>query len=643
MLAVAGNRYVVRGELGKLTVPPTISALVGSRLDRLSDLERRVLTAGAILGESFAACAAATIAGVEPASARALLDGLVSIALLGFERDPRSPLHGRYLFLQGVVRRVALSRLSRRERKRCHLAAVEYLSHDAAAEPELAAALAGHLLMAVEADPKAADVASIRERAGGMLSAAAERAAAVGALTEALALLDRAAELTADELARATILERSGTVAFRAGEPDAAQRRYKAAQELHKAAGRERDLLRAHAQELRARSYVRSPTEVLPALRALDAALGERHDALKAFAVSQLAFTLYQCGKHAEALSAATRAVEIAEECADRTELVHALGARGSALSQLERPREAIAVLRRAASLAAEHDPRQVAMLSGNLAVALESVGRYGEAVDRAHEAIAAAERSGERFFERWNRLVLGRALCSLGDWDKATQEIEPVKDHVPPFSVGMAIAPLVVIALGRGQYKRARELVAEHDRRCADAASSAFESDFRVLRSAALAGGRTGSAAELARLISSAGTADYAEWTGWLAPIVDRLVEEPAVEPLATALAALRAPGVMKRTAPVVAQALRIEAHLAARSGEHARADECWARAQQLTSECGLAFETAVIELERAEYAAAFAGGAGLDQAGLSAAGATFERLGAAPWLARARHLLRH
>ena len=57
-----------------------------------------------------------------------------------------------------------------------------------------------------------------------------------------------------------------------------------------------------------------------------------------------------------------------------------------------------------------------------------------------------------------------------------------------------------------------------------------------------------------------------------------------------------------MKRTPPVRGQAYRIEAHLAARAGERARAIECWTGAQELTSGCGMAFETAVLALERAE-----------------------------------------
>ena len=85
---------------------------------------------------------------------------------------------------------------------------------------------------------------------------------------------------------------------------------------------------------------------------------------------------------------------------------------------------------------------------------------------------------------------------------------------------------------------------------------TSVFESDFRILRAAALASLAPDVTHEISGLIPQAGASDYAEWIGWLAPIVDRLVVQPTVEPLEAALAALREPGAMRRTPPVRAQA---------------------------------------------------------------------------------------
>jgi hypothetical protein len=156
------------------------------------------------------------------------------------------------------------------------------------------------------------------------------------------------------------------------------------------------------------------------------------------------------------------------------------------------------------------------------------------------------------------------------------------------------------------------------------------FESDFRAIRTAVLAI-QAGNDQALAQIVPDAKVGDYTEWSGWLAPVVDRLVAGSASEPLGAALAALRAPGRMKRTAPVMAQAERLGAHLAARGGDDLRACERWAHAEELATRSGLRFDAAVIALERAEH-----DGAGRDRA-LAGAVQTFEALRAEPWLKRA------
>jgi hypothetical protein len=93
-----------------------------------------------------------------------------------------------------------------------------------------------------------------------------------------------------------------------------------------------------------------------------------------------------------------------------------------------------------------------------------------------------------------------------------------------------------------------------------------------------------------------------------------------------------------MKQTPPVLMQARRLEAHLAIRAGAHARAMECFDEARRLASECGLAFESAVVALERGEHTAATDGP--MDMVALVDARAIFEQLGAAQWLARAEQL---
>ncbi len=624
VLAVEDAHYVVHGEIGELALAPTIRALIASRLDGLGALERSALTGGAIIGERFSGAAAAAVAGIDPQDAVSLLGGLVRKAFLAHDTAPEGGPRARYAFLQGAVRRVSLGTLSRRERKRLHLAAAHHLGD--VTEPERAAALAGHLVAAMEADPRGDDVAEIRMRAQSALRLAAERAAAVGALADALSLFDRAIELSDDERARAALLEAAGLVAFRAGLADPAAMRWGAAAELHAAAGRQRSSLAARTQRLRMLQYERSPNELLPQLRELDAALADIDDHASALAAATLSFTLYQLGEPEESLAVASRAARVAEACADWAELIHALGQEASALAELQRPDEAIAVYHKALEVAAAHEPRLLAILWDSLAISLASVGRYRDTVAATVEAFSAAERSSERIAERWARLVLGRALCSLGEWDRAIAEIESVKDVIPPIQVGMALAPLVVIALARGDSTRVRALVDEHDARLDDPEASVYDRDFRTLRRAV----RAEDGDELARVIPEAEPSDFAEWSGWLAPVVDKLLAVAAPDALEAALSALRANDPMKQTAPVRAQAARIAGHLAADRGESAAARAELIEAAELAAGCELAFELAVLELERCELTGEDSGGA------LARARETFTRVGATPWLER-------
>ena len=625
VLAVEDGHYVARSEVGEIGVPPTVRALIASRLDGLGAIQRKILSGAAVIGERFTVHAVASVAGVDVFDAAELLGALVTKAFLATEGDSSSEAHDRYRFLQGVVRRVALSALSRRERKRFHLAAADHLAEHEG-EPERAGQLAGHLLAALEADPTAPDGTVLGARAQTALRAAAERSAAVGALADALALFDRAADLTTDERERANVFERAGLVASRAGEADAAAEHYRAAAELHAGAGRVREQLAARAHELRSLQYARPPAELLAELRAVDEALSDQDDHASALAAATLAYTLYQLGRNEEALVVATRGVRIAETCRDWGELLHALGQQGAALAELQRPDEALAIYRRALDLAVGHEPRLVSALSTNVSISLASVGRFREAATAAREAIVAADRSAERMAERWGRLVLGRALCSLGDWNQAIAEIEAVKDQIPTLA-GMAFAPLVIIALGRGQDALARELVAEHDRRRSEAGASGLESDFRSLRALVL----TTDAVSLARIVPDADISEFAEWSSWLTPIIDRLVAGSDPAPLEDALAALRTAAAMKQTAPVRAQAERLAGHLSARAGDRGGADEAFARAHRLAAGCELAFEAAVIGLERLEQTGVEPDG------GLANIRATFGRLGADPWLERA------
>ena len=60
--------------------------------------------------------------------------------------DPRSPERGQYAFVQALIREVAYNTLSKKDRKKLHLAAARYF--ESLGSDELAGALASHYLAA---------------------------------------------------------------------------------------------------------------------------------------------------------------------------------------------------------------------------------------------------------------------------------------------------------------------------------------------------------------------------------------------------------------------------------------------------------------------------------------------------------------
>jgi tetratricopeptide (TPR) repeat protein len=94
------------------------------------------------------------------------------------------------------------------------------------------------------------------------------------------------------------------------------------------------------------------------------------------------------------------------------------------------------------------------------------TVGRDPKAVDRAQEALAAAEAAGAAVWQVRSQAVLGRAYLLVGDWHLAAEHLEPAiavaregieHRHQLPFWLGW-------LALARRRMKRAAEAVALMD-----------------------------------------------------------------------------------------------------------------------------------------------------------------------------------
>ena len=626
------DAYRLVGDVDELAIPPSIHALIAGRLDTLDADERHVLFDAAVLGQPFNVASVAAVAGASDSDVRALLDRLVAKQFLAVSTDPLSPERGQYQFSHRQTQRVALATMSKSTRKARHLAAADWLARGEP-DPDVAGMYAGHLLAAAETDPSAHDAQFIRRRALTTVIEAARRAAGVGALREAVALFERAAEIEPDEGRRAAHLVEGAGWAEHYGDRTLAASHYATARALYEADGRAREALALRARELYAYRWTRPAAELIEPLRAVYEALRGTDDAEFAAAAAALAGALYSDGNAHAAELIAGEAADAAEIAGAPVPLAVALNSRASAFVELGRPADALELFRAALRVREVHAPAEVPFTLANVAISLSALGRFAEAADAARTAIDAAERFASSAGREGATLHLARILFCLGDWDEALETIDRVALEATPANAGMAIGPPVLVTLARGEFDAMGSMIDEFQRGQAQS-GAAFESDYRSVFAVALAQRDHAPVRALAAIVD-AGSGDYAEWPAWLPFAVDLLVKSDDDGSLTVALDALEG-SVAPNTSPyVTGQARRLAAHLAARAGDAAAAAEHWRAARRIMSEAGVVFDAAVLALELAELAC----DVNIDDDSLRAdAIATFERLRARPWIERAR-----
>ncbi len=247
--------YRLVGDVGQLGVPATLQSLLAARLDAL-ELDARTLVAdAAVLGTTFPAEALVAVSDQPESEVRRLLTELVRREVLGVRADPLSPQRGHYGFVQSMFRQVAYDTLSRRDRKRRHLAVAAHLEHAFTdSGEEIAEVIAAHLIDALGAIPDDRDVPALRERAVAMLVRAGERAERTGAPAAAAAAYARAAQFltravdasSAAELTAASLHERAGEAAGTAGDSTAAVASWQEAGDIYERHQHARDAARTH-------------------------------------------------------------------------------------------------------------------------------------------------------------------------------------------------------------------------------------------------------------------------------------------------------------------------------------------------------------------------------------------------------------
>ena len=126
-LVPAGDgTYRATKPLNAIDIPGSLRSLVAARLDALPAADRALLQDAAVLGQTFAVEALASLTGESARTLEPRLRGLIARDLLVLDTDPRSPERGQYGFVQSVIREVAYDTLAKRDRRARHLAAARY-------------------------------------------------------------------------------------------------------------------------------------------------------------------------------------------------------------------------------------------------------------------------------------------------------------------------------------------------------------------------------------------------------------------------------------------------------------------------------------------------------------------------------------
>jgi predicted ATPase/class 3 adenylate cyclase len=193
------GRWVVRGEVQHWSMPPTISALLSARLDRLAGEEISVLQRGSVVGPVFYGGA---VRWLSPQPLRAKVSGsLASLQGKQMIRPDTSDVSGEdaYRFHHILIRDAAYNGLLKRVRVELHESVADWLEHVAANLMEFEEVSGYHLEQAyryrVELGTVDDAARQVGRRGAHRLSAAGRRALARGDMPAAANLLERSVAL----------------------------------------------------------------------------------------------------------------------------------------------------------------------------------------------------------------------------------------------------------------------------------------------------------------------------------------------------------------------------------------------------------------------------------------------------------------
>jgi tetratricopeptide (TPR) repeat protein len=432
-------------DLDAVGAPASLQALVAARLDALTPEERRVVADASVLGASFTKEGLKAL-GSDPDQLDAALASLQRKEILTLRVDRFSAEAGQCGFVQGVVRQVAYSTQSKRDRKSRHLAASEYLQTLPGAGDDLALVIAQHLLDAVDAStPGDLDVPALTERAGDMLARAAERASSLGSPADAQRIHESALGRATNPAEQGRLHTAAARAALDAGDAQTAAEHAQQATDLFDglsepiAAG---FAVAVHANALRAMADNTTAIDISEGrLRALDGVPGA--ESARLLLNQAMGMAHRGRGEFDRAMRFVEPWILLAEALHDYEALADAYLTVGVRYIAIGAPLTAAAMSESAARISREHGDWSILSRAMNNLATYEISRDLGAALERGEEGMEAARRSGVRSQVDLTTLNYALALWTAGRLAAVQAVVSEATETVVNPAIGMCLGVL--------------------------------------------------------------------------------------------------------------------------------------------------------------------------------------------------------
>lgn len=426
-----------RGQLtatAQIAVPETVQAVIAARLDTLSPEKKALLHDASVVGKVFWTGAVASIAGIDRAEARTILQDLVRKELVRPARTSSVKNDEEFSFWHVLVRDVTYGQIPRAQRGQKHRAAAEWIERIAAErvvdQAEILAHHYGEALALARASGVEEERLELERSARRFLVAAGDRALNLDVAKAEVHYRKALELLPEDHPERASVIQKLAETAWLAGRFSEAERGYEEAIAESRKHG---DLLAAGGAmvELGAATRdqgntVRAGTLLAEAVDVLEQKPPGRELAL---AYMHSARDRMLSGRYPECLEWAEKARELAQRLGFGQIEVRALQFRGIARFEL-------------GDLDGIEDSRESLEMCLELGLGYETVTAYGNLSDLVLEvegpvssrelrrqAIEFGERRGIAFKASWVMAESVWELFDLGEWDELLEMADRLID----------------------------------------------------------------------------------------------------------------------------------------------------------------------------------------------------------------------